>query len=87
MKVEKKAWPEYFQAIIDGKKHFDLRLDEFEIGEGDTLWLREFNPATQKYTGRELEKKVSYVVKVKLDKLFWSQEEIMEKGLVVISLE
>ena len=36
-KVEKKVWPEYFQTILDGKKTFELRLNDFDIVDGDTL--------------------------------------------------
>jgi len=34
-KVEKKVWPEYFQEILNGKKTFELRLNDFDIAEGD----------------------------------------------------
>lgn len=87
MKVEKKCWPEYFQAIFDGKKTYELRLDDFEIETGDTLVLREWNPATKEYTGRTIEKEVTYVGKFKIDQLFWPKEEIEKQGLQVISLK
>ena len=51
-KIEKKVWPEYFQEILDGKKTFELRLNDFDIKEGDTLVLKEWNPETKDYTGR-----------------------------------
>lgn len=46
------------------------------------------DPKTKDYTGRELEKKVGYVGKWKIEELtqFWSKEEIEEKGLQIISL-
>jgi len=86
--VEKKVWPEYFQAILDSKKTFEVRLNDFEIDEGDTLLLKEWDPATKVYTGRELSKKVGYVGTWKIDDLaqFWSRERINEKGIHVISL-
>lgn len=84
--IEKKIWPEYFQAILDGRKTYELRLGDFEIQEGDSLILKEWNPETKDYTGRALEKKVGFVRKWRLDELFWSREEIEEKGLQVISL-
>lgn len=40
-KIEKKVWPEYFQAISDDKKTFEIRLNDFEVAEGDTLVLDE----------------------------------------------
>ena len=87
MIIEKKVWPEYFQAILEGKKNFELRLNDFEINEGDTLFLREWDPEIKNYTGREINKAVTYVGKFKIDKLFWSEEEIKDKGLQIISLK
>lgn len=88
-KVEKKIWPEYFQAILDGKKTFELRLNDFYIAEGDTLLLREWDPETKSYTGRELERKVGYVGRWKIGELtkFWPMEEIEKNGIQVISLK
>ena len=67
MKIEKKIWPEYFDAVTSGKKKYELRLNDFEVNEGDTLLLEEWDPATKAYTGRSIEKKVTYVLKSKLD--------------------
>ena len=39
MEIHKKIWPEYFEAVLSGKKKYELRLDDFEIKEGDTLVL------------------------------------------------
>ncbi|OGZ70768.1 MAG: hypothetical protein A3F47_00015 [Candidatus Staskawiczbacteria bacterium RIFCSPHIGHO2_12_FULL_38_11] len=85
--INKKIWPEYFEAIISGKKKFELRLNDFEITEGDVLILEEWDPKKEKYTGRKIEKKVTYVLKFKTDKLFWPEAEVKEKGLQIISLE
>ena len=49
MIIEKKTWPKYFQAIIEGKKNFELRLGDWECNEGDTLILKEWDPETKKY--------------------------------------
>ncbi len=86
--IKKKCWPEFFEKVLEGKKNFDLRLNDFEIKEGDILVLEEYNPEKKEYTGRKIEKKVGYVLKFKPNKLpFWSKEEIEEKGLQIISLE
>lgn len=57
------------------------------MAEGDVLLLEEWDPKTGEYTGRSLEKKVSMVNSFKLDELWWSEEEIREKGLHIISLD
>lgn len=85
--IKKKILPEYFEAVASGKKKFELRLNDFEVNEGDTLVLEEWDSKTERYTGRKIEKKVSYIAKFKIDKLFWSEEEIKEKGIQIISLE
>lgn len=86
MRIEKKTWPEYFQLILDGKKTYDLRLADFECKEGDILLLREWDPVIKKYTGREIEKEVSYVGKIK-DFKFWEKEDLDKYGLQCISLK
>lgn len=88
-KVEKKVWPEYFEEIIKNKKTFELRLNDFDINEGDILVLKEWNPETKNYTGRELEKVVGYVGKWKVDELtkFWPHEDIDKNGIQIISLK
>ena len=86
--IKKKVWPEYFEAIKAGKKKFELRLNDFNVQEGDTLVLEEWNPETKEYTGRSIEKKVGYVMRFKPEDIhYWSQEEIKEKGLQIISLD
>ncbi|MDP3900826.1 MAG: DUF3850 domain-containing protein [bacterium] len=85
--IRKKIWPEYFEAVASGKKKYELRLNDFDVQEGDMLILEEWNPQTKEYTGRTTEKKVAYVGKFRIDKLFWPEEEIKEKGIQIISLE
>jgi ASC-1-like (ASCH) protein len=85
--IKKKVWPEYFEAIASGKKKYELRLNDFDVNEGDTLILEEWDPETREYTGKKVEKKVAYVGKFKIDELFWPEEQIKEKGIQIISLE
>jgi len=42
--IKKKLWPQYFDAVVAGKKKYELRLNDFEINEGDTLALEEWDP-------------------------------------------
>lgn len=84
MKVEKKVWPKFFQKILEGDKTFELRLADFECNVGDILVLKEWNQDTKNYTGRILEKKVTYVLKTK-DIKFWPKEEVEKYGFQIIS--
>ena len=84
MKIKKKAWPELFQKVFDGDKKFDLRLADWKCNEGDVLVLKEWNPDTKEYTGRILEKKITYILKTK-DSNFWSKEEMEKFGFQIIS--
>ena len=85
-KIEKKAWPEMFEAVRSGGKTFDLRLADWKCKEGDILVFREWDPKTKKYTGRVLEKEVSFVLKTKNIK-FFSKEEIEKYGFQVIGFK
>lgn len=86
MKIDKKVWPKYFQLILDGVKKYELRLADFECNEGDILILKEWDPEIEEYTGREIEKKVTMVMKTKgLE--FWSVEEVEKFGYQVISFD
>jgi hypothetical protein len=71
---EKKILHEYFDAIQSGKKTYELRLGDFDVAEGDTLVLREWDAGKQEYTGREISKQVTYVRKFKIDELYWPKE-------------
>ena len=63
MEIKKKIWPQYFEKIKSGDKTFELRLADWKCNVGDVLILQEWNPETKSYTGRELSKTVSYVLK------------------------
>jgi ASC-1-like (ASCH) protein len=88
-RIEKKILPEYFQAVLDGRKTYELRLNDFDIEEGDMLVLKEWSKEAGKYTGREVEKTVGFVRGWKLKELedFWTKEDIEKFGLQVISLK
>ncbi len=86
MKIEKKIWPKFFQKILDGDKTFEVRLADFECNPEDILVLREWNPKTKDYTGRALEKEVTYILKTK-DVKFWPKKEIEKYGFQIISFK
>lgn len=57
---ELKVWPEYFDAIRNGEKLFEIRKDDRGFQRNDILLLREFSPGYDEYTGREVTARVSY---------------------------
>lgn len=86
MRIEKKILPEYFELVLSGKKNYDFRLADFDISEGDTLILKEWDKESQTFTGRELEKDVLYVGKTKGDTT-WTQAAIDEFGYQIVSFK
>ena len=86
MRIEKKIWPPFFEKIASGEKKYELRLADWECHKGDILVLKEWDSVTKKYTGRVVEKEVTYVGKTK-DLQFWTKEEIEQYGFQIISLK
>ena len=84
--IRKKMWLAEFEAVLAGKKKIDIRVADFEIQEGDTLILEEWNPDTKQYTGRSIGSKVVHVMKFKIDD-YGQRQEIETKGLYAIQLE
>ncbi|HVY01510.1 MAG TPA: DUF3850 domain-containing protein [Candidatus Nanoarchaeia archaeon] len=86
MEIEKKTTKEYFDLIKTGKKKFDVRLADWECREGDILILKEWDPKNKTYTGREIRKKVGFVLKTK-NLNFFDKKNIDKYGFQVISLD
>ena len=86
MRIEKKCWPIFFEEILEGKKNFELRLADWKCKVDDILVLREWNPKTKNYTGRVVEKKITYILKTK-DTKFFSKEEIEKFGFQVMAFK
>ena len=86
MIIEKKCWPVFFEKILSGKKTFEIRLGNFQCKEGDILRLREFHPIQRKYTGRQLDREITFIMNTdEVD--FWTYEEIQEYGLKILALK
>jgi ASC-1-like (ASCH) protein len=84
--IHKKVWKEYFEKIISGKKKLELRLADFDVNEGDTLVLEEWDKDKQEYTGRKIETTATYIIKTK-DVSFWSREDIDKYGFQIIQFD
>ena len=86
MKIEKKCWPEQFEGLLGKTRRLDLRLADFAVKAGDTLILREWDPKTRKYSGRELKKKVGEVLLVKSNP-YYDKKIAEHYGFQVLLLE
>ena len=86
MRIEKKILPRFFEKVLSGEKTFELRLADFECTPGDILVSQEWNSEEQTYTGRQIEKEVTYVLKTK-DVDFWPNEDVNKFGLQIIALK
>jgi ASC-1-like (ASCH) protein len=84
--IYKKVWREYFEKIISGKKKLELRLADFEVNEGDTLVLGEWDKNKKDYTGRKVEVVATYIIKTK-GQIFWPPEEVEKYGFQIIQFE
>ena len=84
--IHKKVWREYFEEIMSGKKKFELRLADFEINEGDTLVLEEWDKDKKEYTGRKVEVVANYILKTK-GLTFWPPEDVEKHGFQIIQFE
>jgi hypothetical protein len=67
--IRLRTWPEPFQAVLDGRKPYEIRVNDRGFQVGDVLHLVEFDPKIyQQYdnavlalTGREVRKLVTYM--------------------------
>ena len=59
---ELKTWPEPFEAVYSGRKNFELRTNDRAFAVGDRLRLREYNPDNKQFTGREINREISYIL-------------------------
>lgn len=77
MKHDLKIAPAYFDAVADGSKPFEVRFNDRNYKVGDTLLLREYVEEQGHYTGRTLDRLVTYV----LDNKNFCKEDLVILGL------
>jgi ASC-1-like (ASCH) protein len=51
---ELKTEPQYFQAVLDGRKRFEIRKNDRGFEEGDKLLLKEYDADGHFFTGRRV---------------------------------
>lgn len=78
MRHELKTLPEYFQALAEGRKTFEIRKNDRNFEETDILELKEWNPAMG-FTGNFVIAEVNYI-------LSSAPEFGLMEGFVIMSL-
>ena len=63
MAHEKKIYPQYFDEIRAGLKNFELRKEDELFLVGDEIILKEWDPETKEYTGRQTKRIITYVLR------------------------
>lgn len=63
MEHDLKCWPELFDNLYAGRKTFEIRKDDRGFQVGDTLLIREWGPVTLTYSGREVRRTISHMLR------------------------
>ena len=76
---ELKILPQYFRAVLEKRKTFEVRKNDRPFAVGDGICLREFDPLSEhEYTGRVWYGNITYILN---DPLY------CKKGFVIMSIE
>ena len=63
MKIhELKVWPEFYEALVEDDKCFEVRKNDRAFEVGDILHLREWDTILGKYTGAAAIAVVDYIM-------------------------
>ena len=73
-----KILPEYFDAVLSGKKTFEVRYNDRDFKEGDLLILEEYSVFDFLYTGRTVCVKVTYIL---------DNPDFVKKGYVILGIK
>lgn len=77
MKVhELKIGSEFFEAVKDGRKKFEIRKNDRNYQEGDILILKEYDPITQSFSGEIIKVEITYMT-----------DYAQQDGYVVLGIE
>jgi len=74
-----------FEEILSGRKKFEVRLGDIKVDNGDILILKECEKNGSE-TGREIEKKIGFVLKTK-DMDWWTEEEKNKNGFIIMGFK
>lgn len=75
---ELKTWCEYYEEVFMGRNNFEIRKNDRDFKKGDLLILKEYDNTTNEYTGRQLARRVTYILE--------GGGFGIEKGYVILSI-
>ena len=75
---ELKIEPQYYEAVRNNRKTFEIRKNDRDYREGDYLALNELTDSGEQYTGRSILVRVKYIM---------SDERFCRDGYVVMGFE
>ncbi|EOS7882279.1 DUF3850 domain-containing protein [Enterococcus hirae] len=73
MTHELKILPVYFEAVVNGRKQFEIRKNDRDFQVGDQLILKEWNK--DGFTGRACQSEITYIT-----------DYMQKNGYVVLSI-
>lgn len=59
---ELKCWHDFYRLIVNGRKTFELRVNDRDFKDGDILYLREYLPAIEQYSGNSSYWRVGWIL-------------------------
>lgn len=75
-KHELKIYQEYFEAVKDGRKKFEIRKNDRDYKVGDILVLLEYDKYYEAFTGEKITVEISYMT-----------DYAQQDGYVVLGIE
>lgn len=85
-KHELKSWVGLFDPLSRGLKKHEFRVMDRDFQVGDVCLLREYEPVTKEYTGREVYYRITYITSAKHQHCAFSPNAL-HQGMAVLSVE
>lgn len=77
-----KCWPSSFQAIKRGEKKFEIRKNDRDYQVHDQLFLKEYDPVSDTFSGANHTVTVTYILTPTPDEFFG-----LKMGYVIMSVQ
>ncbi len=83
---EMKSWVGLFEPLSLGLKKHEFRVMDRDFQVGDICRVREFEPVSRTYTGRELEYEITYITSAQHQQCAFSPNAL-HPGMAVLSVK